>query len=84
MDLEDKSEELDDMKDDLREELYLEFLFGSKSRVTYEEFMQISTREAKIYELWYKPENLRAVLLHKLEVKQDNDKLADFCKRVDL
>lgn len=84
MDLEDKADELSYLVDDMREEFYLEFLFGLKSRLTYKEFMEVSTSSIKIYDLWYKSENLRALILHKLEVKQDDDKLAEFCRNADI
>ena len=83
MDTEDKAEDFSYIVEEVIEEAFLEYLFGLKSRITYEEYMQVVQTNQKITEVWFKPEMLRAFLFHKLEIKTD-DSLTELAKRIDL
>ena len=55
MDLEDKAEEIDYATDELLEEYYLEPIYGTANRLTYEEWKASSLKVKAICEVWYVP-----------------------------
>jgi hypothetical protein len=55
MDLEDKVDEIDYATDDMLEQHYLEPLYGTLSRLPYEEWRDKSTKTKAISEVWYVP-----------------------------
>jgi len=55
MDLEDKAEEIDYATDELLEENYLEPIYGTASRLSYEEWKAASLKVKSICEVWYVP-----------------------------
>ena len=69
MDLEDKVDEIDYATDDMLEEHYLEPLYGTLSRLTYEEWRDQSTKTKAISEVWYVPQNLRMFIFNKVGIQ---------------
>ena len=61
MDLEDKEDEIDYIIDDMLEWNYLEPIYELKSAITYEEWVETSAKQRCIYDVWYNPQNLRAL-----------------------
>ena len=72
MDLEDKKGDLDDNLESFVEDVYLEFVFGVSSRLTYQEFLDKSVKSREVSDLWYKAANLRAFILSKIDVYDDD------------
>jgi hypothetical protein len=67
MDLEDKETDIEYLTDDLLEGNYLEPIYAANSRLAYEEWLTQS-KQKKISELWYVPQNLRMLVFCRVAV----------------
>ena len=55
MDLEDSADDIDYKIDDIVELNYLDPLYGNQSRLTYDQWVEKTTRVKRVSEIFYKP-----------------------------
>ena len=68
MDLEDRDGEVQDFMGDIIENNFLEPIFGVDSRLSYDEFVNKVCLSKAFNKLFFKPQNLRMLVMHKLNV----------------
>ena len=82
MDIEDKADDIDYAHDDLIEFNYLEQLYGTLSKLNYDEWMRESSKKKAISQIWYEPQRLRMLVFTKagVEVPETED-FKSFCAK---
>ena len=69
MDLEDKDGEVQEFLGDIIENNFLEPIFGVDSRLSYDEFVSKVCESKAFHKLFFKPQNLRMLIMHKLNIR---------------
>ena len=67
MDLEDQDDPVSYQLDAFQDS-YLDAIFGDSSRVSFQDWMKKMEERKDVNELWFDPQNLREMVLHKIEV----------------
>ena len=80
MDLEDSAEEIDYTIDDIVDLNYLDPLYGDRSRLTYEEWIERSIAAKRVSEVFYRPQNMRMLVLTRADIKAAPADADDFTK----
>ena len=80
MDLEDKADDIDYSIEDIHELNYLDPLYGSSSRMSYQEWISQSESTKAISKIWYEPENLRQLVFFRAGIKSSDADAAAFKK----
>ena len=65
MDLDDKEDDVAYLTETFQDN-YLDMIFGDRSRMSYSEWMQAMLDRKDINELWFDPQRLREMVLHKI------------------
>ena len=78
MDLEEKEQDIDYSCDEIREDNYLDPLYGDESKLSYEDWQARSRDKPEIAKVFYEAQNLRSLVFLKSGVEFPEK--ADFTK----
>ena len=88
MDLEEKENDIDYSVEEMVDLNYLDPLYGNKSKMSYEEWLDASERMKQISSIWYDPQTIRMLTFHRAGItaedgvgadKSDFDKFSELC-----
>ena len=81
MDLEEKQADIKDVYEAIRETNYLDPIYGSDSKLTYEAWRERSSEKKEISKVFYEPQNLRALTFTRANIDfPESANFAKFCK----
>ena len=69
MDLEESAEEIDYTIDDIVDLNYLDPLYGDRSRLTYEEWVEHTVKARRVSDLFYNAQNMRMLVFTRADIK---------------
>jgi len=88
MDLEDKENDIDYSVEDTVDLNYLDPLYGTKSKMSYEEWLDVTERTKAVNKVWFDPQAVRMLTFHRAGItaedgvgadKADFDNFASLC-----
>ncbi len=83
MDLEESAEEIDYTIDDIVDLNYLDPLYGDRSRLTYEEWIEHTQKAGRVSQVFYNAQNMRMLVFTRADIKAkpaDTDSFTKLCE----